>query len=218
MYVLFFFFRFGSFTPSQFIHVTPDPQVWFTVWVFSLPLGHHAQARVMDVTVPAGLGPGDTVEFPDAEGNTMTVVIPDGCAEGDVFRVDEMGLVVEHHGSSSIMDNFVQWFEREEIGDKVDQFIRDHASVLGAHRRHDTGAEHSHELWPIYQEYAAQFDTLLQQFLNENGCSSEEFLAASKNAEGMEEIYVQLFLAHAEYEMFIELLSHEAVVQASAHE
>ena len=40
-------------------------------------------------------------------------------------------------------------------------------------------------------------------------------MAAAKDAEGMQEIYVQMFLAHSEYEMFIELLSHEAVRQAA---
>jgi hypothetical protein len=172
----------------------------------------------MDVTVPPGLGAGDTVEFSDAEGNIMTAVVPPGYAEGEIFRVDELGLPVEAPQRGGIMDRFVEWFEREEIGDKVDRFIREHATVLGNARRHDVNDEHSHELWPLFQEYSSQFEALLQTFLDEAGCSGEEFLEAAKSAAGMEEVYVQLFLAHSEYEMFIELLSHEAVRQAAGED
>ena len=113
--------------------------------------------RLMDVTVPAGSGAGDTVEFADAEGNTLTAVVPDGLSEGDVFRVDELGMPVESTGS--IMERFASWFEREEIGDQIDKFIRDNAGVLGTHRpRIDMNAEHSHDLWPLFQEYSARFD------------------------------------------------------------
>ena len=173
--------------------------------------------RLMDVTVPAGSGAGDTVEFADAEGNTLTAVVPDGLSEGDVFRVDELGMPVESTGS--IMERFASWFEREEIGDQIDKFIRDNAGVLGTHRpRIDMNAEHSHDLWPLFQEYSARFDALLQTFLVEASCTAEEFLEAAKEAQGMQEIYVQLFLAHSEYEMFIELLSHEAVRQAAGED
>ena len=173
--------------------------------------------RLMDVTVPAGSGAGDTVEFADAEGNTLTAVVPDGLSEGEVFRVEELGMPVESTGS--IMERFASWFEREEIGDQIDKFIRDNAGVLGTHRpRIDMNAEHSHDLWPLFQEYSARFDALLQTFLVEASCTAEEFLEAAKEAQGMQEIYVQLFLAHSEYEMFIELLSHEAVRQAAGED
>ena len=157
----------------------------------------------MDITVPAGMIAGDSVEFSDAEGNLMFCTVPDGYAAGDTFRVDELGLPIAAADVHSIMDRFVQWFEREEIGDQVDKFVREHASVLGSARRHDASEEHSHEMWPLFQAYSAQFDELLQQFLAEAGCSADEFLAAAKDAEGMQEIYVQLFLAHSEYQMVL---------------
>lgn len=89
-----------------------------------------------------------------------------------------------------------------------------------------------------------QFEGLLQNFLNEAGCSAEEFVGAAKQADGMNEIYLRIFLAHVshttadsmretayaiqcivianmctrsglqtEYELFVELMSHEASKQ-----
>jgi hypothetical protein len=78
--------------------------------------------------------------------------------------------------------------------------------------------EQSHEWWPIYQEYQAKFDTLLQQFLEENGCTADDFLSCAAGAEGMNEMYLKLFLSHSDYQVFVELMSVEAQKQQALSE
>ena len=41
-------------------------------------------------------------------------------------------------------------------------------------------------------------------------------MAAAAEAEGLNEIYLQLFLTHSEYTMFVELMSAEVLKQQAA--
>ena len=50
------------------------------------------------------------------------------------------------------------------------------------------------------------------------GQTEEELARAEKKAEGMSEFAVSLFLAHSEYEMFVEQMSQAAAEQAAASE
>ena len=177
---------------------------------------------VLDVTVPSGSGPGDTVDFADASGTQCSVVVPVGLAEGDTFQVEvDEGIATalqDGEPQSTIMQHFVEWFERESVGDQVDKFVIDNAAAMAALGHIEPGGEHSHEWWPMYQRYQQQFEALLQSFLGEAGCTGDEFLAAANAAEGMDQIYVKLFLAHSEYTMFVELMSMEALKQAAENE
>ena len=82
----------------------------------------------------------------------------------------------------------------------------------------EPGGEHSHEWWPLYQEHQQQFEVLLDGFLGEAACSMGEFLAAAKAASGVDDIYVKIFIAHSEYEMFVELMGMEALKQAAEND
>lgn len=181
----------------------------------------------LDVVVPPGIGPGDAVEFAGPDGATLQAIVPDGLAEGDVFKVTveggtvsilkELGMAMQ--GGDGIMDMFVAWFEKEQVGARIDQFIKDNAKRIGVLEFGGAqDGEHNHDWWPLYCEYQAQFEALLQGFLDEAGCTAEEFFAEAKRAEGMSEFAVSLFLAHSEYEMFVEQMSQAAVEQAAAAE
>ena len=45
------------------------------------------------------------------------------------------------------------------------------------------------------QMYQAHFEGFLEKFLDEAGCTAEEFVTAAQGASGMNEIYLQIFLA-----------------------
>ena len=178
----------------------------------------------LNVVVPPGTGPGGVVEFEGPDGTLLQAVVPEGLSEGDTFQVtvDSAGnveilreIAEAMQGRSDIMSVFVAWFEREAVGEQVDSFLRENAARIGVI---DASGEQSHDWWPLYQEYQARFEALLQQFLQEAQCTQEEFLEEAQHAEGMNEIYVQLFLSHSEYEMFVELISHEATRQAAGAE
>ena len=53
------------------------------------------------------------------------------------------------------------------------------------------------------------FDALLQEFLAEAGFSNDEFVQAADAAEGMNGLYLQLFLAHVDYSVFIKEIGEE---------
>ena len=72
--------------------------------------------------------------------------------------------------------------------------------------------------WPIYLEYQSQFEALLQSFVDEAGTTVSGFMQAAESAEGMNEIYLQIFLAHADYQMFVELMQAEFEKQQVAAE
>ena len=156
---------------------------------------------LLDVAVPPGSGPGETVSFEDSYGNTLEVVVPDGVIEGESFQVeiDEGGnvnplkalndYVNARAESGDVMDKFVAWFERESVGEKIDRFVEVNAATIGSA---DASSEQSLDWWPLYQAYQGQFDVLLQEFLDEAGCSAEEFLSAADGAEGMNDMYLKV--------------------------
>ena len=166
----------------------------------------------VDVVVPPGVSAGGVMEF-ESGGASLTATVPDGLGPGDTFQVP-----VDGASSSDIMQSFMAWFERESVGDKVDAYVVENAHRMAATGSIEPGGEHSHEWWPLYCEYQTQFESLLKDFLDEAGCTVEQFLAAAKDAEGLNEIYVQLFLAHSEYSMFVELMSMEALKQAAEND
>ena len=173
---------------------------------------------IVDVAVPAGVGPGDIVSFQDASGCTLEVTVPEGLAEGDVFQVavNEAGAVhplaalnayvQARAASGDVMDKFVAWFEREEVGAKIDRFVELNAATIGSAA---ADQEQSLDWWPLYQAYQTQFDELLQEFLDEAQCTAEEFLAAADGAEGMNNMYLKLFLAHSDYQVFIDQMGEK---------
>ena len=179
---------------------------------------------LMDVAVPPGTLAGEALAFQDATGRTLEAIVPEGLAEGDTFQVevDDDGsvhplaalnaYVQERASSGDVMDLFVAWFERESVGEKIDTFVQANAVTIRAGVGAGDG-EQSHEWWPLFQDYQAQFDVLLQEFLDESGCAAEDFLAAADKAEGMNDMYLKLFLAHSEYELFIEQISQEYAKQ-----
>ena len=64
--------------------------------------------------------------------------------------------------------------------------------------------------WRIMRAKPA-FDLLcFAAFVAEVGTTEQEFLAEAKGATGMHEMYLQIFLAHAEYDVFIELMIEKA--------
>ena len=67
----------------------------------------------------------------------------------------------------------------------------------------------------LYNEYVALFDEKLQSFVDEAGTTQEAFLAEAQGASGLHEAYLQIFLAHAEYDTFIELMAEQAEKQSS---
>jgi len=178
----------------------------------------------LDVVVPAGVSAGETVAFADEHGNQLEAVVPDGLVEGDTFQVEvsESGetrplpvqqlvsYMDERAASGDLMDKFAAWFEREMVGDVIDKFIERNAHLIGTA---SSDSEQSHEWWPLYQEYQKQFDTLLNEFMHEVGCDRDQFLSAAAGAGGMNDMYLKLFLAHSEYELFIEQMSHENLKQ-----
>jgi hypothetical protein len=178
----------------------------------------HMPTTIVDVAVPAGVGPGDIVSFQDASGSTLEVTVPEGLAEGDVFQVEvnEAGAVhplaalnayvQARAASGDVMDKFVAWFEREEVGAKIDRFVELNAATIGSAA---ADQEQSLDWWPLYQAYQNQFDELLQEFLDEAQCTAEEFLAAAHGAEGMNNMYLKLFLAHSDYQVFIDQMGEK---------
>eukprot|EP00965_Chrysotila_dentata_P239554 6203177-Pleurochrysis_carterae.AAC.5 len=47
-------------------------------------------------------------------------------------------------------------------------------------------------------------------FLTEANTTSDEFLNVARHAEGVHEAYLQIFLAHAEYDVFVALMVEKA--------
>ena len=112
----------------------------------------------------------------------------------------------------SVLSRFVEWFEREDIGATFDAFIADHASsFLGASAATEQRLEWTH----LYNEYVALFDEKLQSFLEGAGTTQEAFLSEASTAEGLHDAYLQIFLAHAEYDTFIDLMAEQAEKQQS---
>ena len=71
---------------------------------------------------------------------------------------------------------------------------------------------------PCAQAYQAQFEGFLHGFLDEVGATTEQFLVSAKGASGMNDIYLEIFLAQSDYEGFVELMTEEVQKQQSRAE
>ena len=47
---------------------------------------------------------------------------------------------------------------------------------------------------------------------------ANRFASPTVQGEGIENFFIKLFLAHSEFEMFVELMSHEALKQAAEND
>ena len=129
----------------------------------------------MEVTVPPGVYAGELIEIDGPDGNLLSTTVPEGLGPGDTFIVDHSDGSATAVGAASanrsdIMLAFSTWFERESVGDRVDRFVKTNAhrmAATGSLETSATGGEHSLEWWPVYLEYQAEFEALLQEFLDE---------------------------------------------------
>ena len=136
---------------------------------------------LVEVTVPAGVDPGQSVEF-EFNGSILYAQVPEGVCEGLVFQV-EVGeaagepapiagelaaqaaleqrfqqYVDERASSGDLMDRFVLWFERENMEEQFEAFIQANASEM--HGSDGVEGEQDHAWWPLYQvKHAPALDT-----------------------------------------------------------
>mmetsp|Transcript_6037 Transcript_6037/g.15975 ORF Transcript_6037/g.15975 Transcript_6037/m.15975 type:complete len:128 (+) Transcript_6037:54-437(+) len=116
-----------------------------------------------------------------------------------------------------LMDQFAQFMEQQDVESRVNRFVEAHASEI-AQIAQGLDGEQSHDWWPLYQLYQAEFDNVLEEFIASVNTTKEEFMEAAQNAQGLQEFYLQIFLYHSQYEMFVSLMSEEARKQAEALE
>ena len=62
---------------------------------------------------------------------------------------------------SCLLLRFTQWMEREQVGEKFDAFVAEHAAQISEIAQ-GMGGEQSHDWWPLYQKYTAQFESYLE--------------------------------------------------------
>ena len=105
---------------------------------------------------------------------------------------------------------------KEAPTSKIPELLEE-ASKRGLDVRSDDLARALDEADPL-REYRQQFEVLLDEFVAEAGCTTDEFLAAAQEAEGINEFYVKIFLSHAEYSMFVEMMGQEALRQAAEND
>ena len=68
----------------------------------------------MDITVPPGCAGGSSVEFTDASGRVLHVIVPDGLAEGDIFHVDI---------APDFLDGILESLTQDRFAAILDQFV-----------------------------------------------------------------------------------------------
>jgi hypothetical protein len=59
----------------------------------------------------------------------------------------------------------------------------------------------------VFNEYQTLLETHIERLVTECGCTTEQFFQAlKKDADGETQLYVEIILAAAEYENFIEMM------------
>ena len=97
-----------------------------------------------------------------------------------------------------VLTKFVEWFDANSVGDKFDGFIRENAGdFVGA----SSDGEQELSRMMLYKRYCTIFDELLQAFVTHAGITQAEFLEAARSADGLHDAYLNIFLAHAEYDV-----------------
>ena len=122
-----------------------------------------------------------------------------------VKNIDEAGLlaayILDEPGAltrEEILEKFVEWFDANAVGEKFDGFIRENAGDFAG-----ASSEGEQELsrMELYKRYQAVFDELLQTFVTHASITQAEFLEAARSADGLHDAYLNIFLAHAEYDV-----------------
>ena len=182
----------------------------------------------LDITVPDGVGEGEQLEF-EHEGTLFNATVPARLSAGATFQIEVGSQLEQLQGSlhtaapraaakpvvelndylqaraatGDLMDRFVLWFETHDVEEQFDAFVAQHAHLV---QGSTVDSEQSHAWWPVYLEYQNIFEALLQQFLDQEGISAEEFVSAAQAASGMNDIILQIFLSSSDYDTFINLL------------
>ena len=181
---------------------------------------------LLELTVPDGVGEGEQLEF-EHEGTLFNATVPAGLSAGATFQIEVDSQLEQLQGSlhapraaakpvveltdylqtraatGDLMDKFVLWSEANDIEERFDAFVAQHAHLV---QGSTADSEQSHAWWPVYQEYQQIFEGLLQQFLEAERISAEEFVSAAQAASGMNNIILQIFLSSSDYDTFINLL------------
>lgn len=161
----------------------------------------------LNVDVPAGVGPGDTVEFADPAGALLSAVVPAGCTEGMTFEVNTFADGwLEEILESLVQDNFVR---------VLDGFLgRECGKFLAA------GADgYSLEQSGVHEKYVRFYEARIESHLRKACVAPGEFMEALLAADaatdpGQASLVTSLLLVQ-DFAAFAQMMTQRAMESTS---
>ena len=157
---------------------------------------------MLNVVVPPGVAPGDTLEFADPSGAMLTCVVPHGCSEGMTFEVEVNGGWLEEILNALTQNNFVN---------VLDGFCTRECPKFLA-----PGQEgHSLEQTSVHSQYVRFYESRIESYLRQHGVSQEEFMAALLEADAAgrssKSTLVSSLLLVQDFESFAKMMTQRAL-------
>jgi len=152
------------------------------------------------VTVPAGVGAGESVAFESPDGQQLTAVVPDGLAEGETFNVSVMPAWLEevlealtHHMFVRILDSFIE--------KNCEQFV-----LAGGNN-----GSFTLEQTAVHQQYQRLFESRIESYLKRHGLSHEEFLQAALVTSTERNALINSLVVVQDFEQFATMMQQRAL-------
>ena len=152
------------------------------------------------VTVPPGVGAGESVAFESPDGRSLTALVPDGLGEGDTFTVELTPHWLEEILEALTQDRFVQVLDA--FADSNCESFMLAGGGSGSFTLAQTG---------VHQQFQRLYESRIEAYLKRHGISQEAFAEALLGTSAERNALIDSLVTVQEFARFATMMQQRAL-------